>query len=131
MIDNHKLSWAEAFSVGYDPIDSQHKEIIDLYNLLCEASGPEDIRLAEDILGDYVAKHFAYEGEVMARHAYPDRAAHMADHQRLIRMYAAIKERGEDTATVMKLVVYKWFVEHVISDRMDMHLGRFLSARTG
>jgi hypothetical protein len=42
-------------------------------------------------------------------------------------MYGIIKMRNRNRSTVMKMIIYKWFVEHVISDAMDEDLGRFLS----
>ncbi len=121
------IVWTPAFSVGYEPIDKQHQVIVDLYNGLCADLSGSAMELAEQKLGDYIDGHFRFEDVLMERTGYAKRMAHLADHRRLIDMYKVIQARDQNKSTVMKIVVYKWFVEHVVSDEMDRDLGRFLS----
>ncbi len=125
----HTITWVPAFSVGYEPIDRQHQVIVDLYNGLCADLSGSTMDSAEKKLGDYIDGHFRFEDVLMERTGYAKRMAHLADHRRLIDMYRVIQARDENKSTVMKIVVYKWFVEHVVSDEMDRDLGRFLAGQ--
>ena len=109
----HTITWSQAYSVGYEPIDKQHVVIVDLYNELCDGLGGAKMEVAERKLGVYIENHFRFEEVLMERTNYSKRIAHLADHSRLIDMYQVIKSRDENKSTVMKIVVYKWFIEHV------------------
>lgn len=125
--DMNKITWTSTFSVGFPPIDDQHKAIIKLYNDLSDTVSDQAVITAENTLGRYVDEHFAFEHQLMVAHKYPRVNAHIADHNRLKSMYEMIQGRDNNKSTILKIVVYKWFVEHVVNDSMDKHLGAFLS----
>jgi hemerythrin-like metal-binding protein len=121
-----KIQWIPTFSVGFPPIDEQHKVIVGLYNDLSDVVSDQAVGAAETELGKYIVEHFKFEYQLMDRCKYPRMLAHHADHNRLKEMYEVIKSRDANKTTVMKIIVYKWFVEHVVNDSMDKHLGSFL-----
>ncbi len=125
-----KIAWSQEFSVGFDEIDDQHKKIIDLYNEIDESKTEEDNIKAEKKLGEYIDRHFKYEHNLMEESKYANKMNHVGDHLRLIELYKMIKRKDGNKNPVMKIIVYKWFVEHVINDDMDKHLGRFLKDRS-
>jgi hemerythrin-like metal-binding protein len=123
----NKIDWNPAFSVGFPPIDDQHKIIVGLYNVLSDVISDQAIGAAEVELGKYISEHFQFEYQLMEKYKYPRLLGHHADHNRLKEMYEVIKSRDTNKTTVMKIIVYKWFVEHVVNDSMDKHLGDYLS----
>ena len=123
----NKIQWNPTFSVGFAPIDDQHKVIVGLYNDLSDVISDKAIGVAEIELGRYISEHFQFEYKLMEKYKYPRLLAHHGDHNRLKEMYEVIKSKDTNKTTVMKIIVYKWFVEHVVNDSMDKHLGSYLS----
>ena len=82
------LSWKTEYSVGVMSVDLEHRELIDLINVLYERmdarSSPREI---ESSLGDIyktISMHFGHEERLMDEAKYDDYAAHKRDHDALL-----------------------------------------------
>lgn len=89
------LQWTTRLSLGIDTIDKEHQQLVRLINDLDAAikSGrPNDtVGQAIDKLSAYTVLHFGREERLFAQHAYPDAAAHKAQHAEFIAKVAAFK----------------------------------------
>lgn len=82
------IPWREAFEIGIESVDHEHRELIDLINQLhdrldCSAE-PE---IVAGFLGEIYARisaHFALEERVMRDLEYDDYADHKNDHEALL-----------------------------------------------
>lgn len=132
-----KIEWSDKLSVGFDLIDSQHKELIDRLNMLLSAmsEGRGRGRLDETIkfIEDYVVVHFETEEELMRKNLYPDYSLHRLEHQYLVVDFTTRKEElasGSPTsADVIK--TYNWLTDWVANHIMqtDVKLGTFLKGK--
>ncbi len=82
------IPWREAFEIGIESVDHEHRELIDLINQLHDRLGhsaaPE---IVAGFLGEIYARisaHFALEERVMRDLEYDDYADHKNDHEALL-----------------------------------------------
>lgn len=128
------LSWDPSLTLGVPAIDGQHIELFQRLDALLE--GARAGRSADEIgrmlgfLGDYVGTHFAAEEALMREYAYPDLAAHAAEHARFVEEFQALlREYLADGATLLLVLrvnarVTAWLREHIY--RADKALAAFL-----
>lgn len=82
------LQWKPEYSVGIASMDDEHREMIELINLVYEELGthPDNDQI-ESFLGDIfsaISMHFALEERIMRDANYYEYPAHKADHERLL-----------------------------------------------
>lgn len=82
------IPWREAFEIGIESVDHEHRELIDLINQLHDrldnSAAPE---IVAGFLGEIYARisaHFALEERVMRDLEYDDYADHKDDHEALL-----------------------------------------------
>ena len=125
--------WSDALSAGHDRIDSDHRELIDIFNRLNDAMvlghGSEIIKTTLAELTAYTVEHFAREEEMMRKTRYPEFAAHKRAHDDFVAKVADLKAKvdsGEGTVTIEVMEFVKdWLTAHIC--RVDRQLGHFLS----
>jgi diguanylate cyclase (GGDEF)-like protein/hemerythrin-like metal-binding protein len=91
-----RLVWQEAYECGQPKIDTQHRELFDLSNVLLDAacnseSEPAAFGEALDDLVMHVAQHFADEEELLQQHQYHDLSRHRRAHGQLLKRAAELK----------------------------------------
>ncbi|WP_299439567.1 bacteriohemerythrin [uncultured Rhodospira sp.] len=129
------LEWSDDLSVGYGPIDEQHKKLIDLFNDLDAAIGSGQ---AVDVIGgfleeliDYTAWHFRSEERLMEAHGYPDALAHKVQHVDLTEQAEDLQQRfldgDHDLADTLVPFLKDWLTNHIM--QVDKQLGAFLAAK--
>ena len=74
------LRWKSEYSIGIASIDDEHREMIDLINLIyAELASDADVVQIDECLGDIfsaISMHFALEERMMRSCDYADYAAH-------------------------------------------------------
>lgn len=112
--------WSDAFCVGVDDIDEQHRALFELINELAQAAlDPAKVTDLDGVfrkLEDYTLKHFRDEEMLMAAAAYPDLAAHRASHMHFVKVVADAKARhmaGAPPGLDTLLFFNAWLVEHI------------------
>jgi hemerythrin len=128
------MQWDPRLSVGVPLIDQQHQELIEALNRLLAAmaasKGAQEVRGLLDFLGEYVVTHFSAEEQLMARHRYPEAAAHRGEHEAFVAEFKALHAEfvraGPTTGLVIKLNgrVCNWLRDHIAG--ADKRLGAFL-----
>ena len=130
-----RVEWSDKLSVGYAPIDLQHKELINRVNMLLSAmaEGQGRNKLSETIkfIEEYVVVHFGMEEELMKKYDYPGYALHKMDHEQLVCDFLekkAVMEAGTPTSSDV-IKTYNWLAEWVSKHitTTDVKLGPFLA----
>ena len=84
--DRMRITFDKNLATGDAEIDAQHAELFDRIDKLLAASrekrSREEVGQMLTFLGDYVVHHFSAEERMMAAAAYPELAAHQAEHRR-------------------------------------------------
>ncbi len=91
------LQWHEAYESGHPTIDSDHRELFDLANVLLQRAGaavegPEAIAALETLL-DHIRVHFAQEEQILEERNYSHLTEHRRAHAGLLKRAAVLRER--------------------------------------
>lgn len=130
-----EICWSEGLCVGVSSIDEQHKQLTGLINEFYQAfAAGRDKELLDRLiasLADYVAAHFGAEEALMAQTAYPDSAAHKAEHRefldKTIGFLVASTEGREELSSEVLDYLTDWWITHIRGT--DMRLGEHLKAK--
>lgn len=120
------MIWTNALSVGIEEVDNQHHWLVDATNRLhdaLQAANVDRATVGEILEGlmDYTMNHFIAEESLFERYAYPDAAAHKAQHNhftatlmRLLTHFEAGRDIGPEVLTLLR----DWLLGHIMrSDR--------------
>lgn len=126
------LDWNESMSVGFEPIDCQHRELVQILNDLFDADtqgrGPEMISDILTRLINYTSEHFSAEERYFDKFGYPWSDSHKEEHQKLLQQVHAFKESFDVRETVLtdeiKSFLTEWIVNHIMGS--DKKFGRYL-----
>jgi hemerythrin len=81
------MAWNNSLATGIESIDTQHQQLVklvnELYDAMTQNRGKEATGKVLNELVAYTVKHFAHEERYFAQTAYPDTAAHIAEHEKL------------------------------------------------
>ena len=91
------LQWHEAYESGHPTIDSDHRELFDLANVLLQRAGaavegPEAIAALETLV-DHIRVHFAQEEQILEERNYSHLTEHRRAHAGLLKRAAVLRER--------------------------------------
>jgi hemerythrin len=123
------LEWKQEFALGVPDVDHEHRELIELINVLYAHLEQKDSAISvEDFLGEIYAKisaHFALEEKIMREHTYDQYEDHKADHERLLDEIRDIMDAYEDDARFDKnelaACLSTWFTEHFKTKDARLH----------
>ena len=116
------LSWNEKLSVGVASLDEDHKKLVALLNQLFDAiysgHGKESLGKTLDDMIAYAKTHFNHEEMFFAQTAYPDSAAHHAEHEKFTCRVLEEREKYKKGATgTLSLEVINflknWLLDHI------------------
>lgn len=121
LIRKEKVVWKEAYSVGIEAIDSDHKNLIKLLNQFQTAydyhTGEEFERMALDELVAYTKYHFKNEEELMETNGYPGFEAHREQHHLMIqeveRFLEDYEARGHEALQGVSEYLTGWLINHI------------------
>jgi hemerythrin-like metal-binding protein len=116
------IKWNNSYSVGFDKIDEQHKQLFtllnQLYNAMSVGKGREVITKTLDELTDYTKKHFFEEEKLMFVYSYPQYESHKALHTDFVTKIKEMRKKadaGEVRITIeLADFLKKWLVDHII-----------------
>ncbi len=121
------LTLRENFRTGIDPIDEQHREMIECYNDLERAvatAAPHEDRVnALYSLADATRRHFRFEENLLEANDYPDLERHRSEHETLLAQIDDWATRLRDgelnlTRDTMRLI-REWLLDHMVGS--DQH----------
>lgn len=133
------LVWRDAWLLGIDLLDADHREMVRLINAVFCADGtaePAASPIGErlDALFDHLRAHFEREERLLVAIDYPGLAEHKREHAiqmaELVDLKRAVTETGarclsEEAAEGIR----RWFFNHVIAE--DQRFARYYRERIG
>jgi hemerythrin len=133
--DCNALAWSAALSVGVPQIDWEHRQLLELFAVLCDPSHRDNHAFRRGCLEDLIAhvcNHFDHEETLMRQVDYPELEHHRNAHlnlldqfNRFLVLYTEFPQevREEDLPSF----VGAWLLDHIRGD--DKTLGDFLQER--
>ncbi len=125
--------WSSRFETGIALVDAQHKSLFEAVNRLAASLGSEDldhrVQGSLDFLAKYTQGHFKTEELFMREMAYPELAAHAAEHARLMKRVEVLQARlaqGEPMVRDVATFFAGWLQHHICG--RDMAYVRFMKA---
>jgi len=121
------FQWSKEMSVGVAALDSDHKCLIRIIDLLHDIRDHEDSqRMIETVLDTlllYGRHHFAREERVMAACRFPGRAFHHSEHQGFAKRIQGLRKRFKgkgDPKMASELLDYlsDWLRHHILIQDM-------------
>lgn len=122
------LVWREQLSVGNDVIDADHRNLIEIINLVEKSLvtiNRSDLTLALSSLSQYSKAHFAREEKIAGEAGYT-RVTHLhQSHEALLKKLDQVKQEIGDEWTASSvehfmIMLREWLVNHVIKEDMLM-----------
>lgn len=117
------VQWNDAYKIGHELIDSQHKRILEKINDIHDyVYGQKDIKVKEHLnfLLEYTQHHLNFEDEFMDKFHYPDLERHKSIHYEfkkktieLIYKYHQ-SEFTFDDVTNMLIFLKNWWINHIL-----------------
>jgi len=121
-MDEDLVVWNDSYSVGFTPMDDQHKKLVDIINsLLWSCRGGNSVSKTDSMLSfskasEYALTHFRAEEEYMKKAAFPDIDSHKKEHEKfLAEVKSAFKKYQESDSAPIDLAIYlkKWLLNHI------------------
>jgi hemerythrin-like metal-binding protein len=121
------IEWSEGMSVGVPALDSDHKCLIRIIDLLSDIEdrieAPRMIGTVLETLVLYGRHHFTREERVMAAVGFPGAAFHHGEHQGFTKYIRSLKQRCSgkgDPETAGELLEYlsAWLRHHILIQDM-------------
>ena len=121
-MDDDSVVWDDAFSVNFELIDNQHRELVRMTNTLfmgCKMGNTAaDVVFMKTIRSavEYAQTHFYTEEKFMTQADYPDFAVHKAEHEKFIStVINAVKEFEEGNSEPLSLARFlkQWLLNHI------------------
>ncbi len=130
------IQWSNVYSVGYEEIDEQHKELIAIINEVFDTLQKKDFHYVNvvdiiDRLERYIKSHFEFEEGLMVQHNYPDIELHASQHNYLrhkvfnTRIFEIDSPRDFYSETLSELL--DWLMNHI--KQTDKRLADFMNSR--
>lgn len=126
------MPWGPKLATGVEQIDTQHKELVRLVNLLHAAmrqqKGAQEVGRILDELTNYTVFHFGFEEKLFDRYRYPDTANHVKFHKDLVAKVSAFQQdfKSGKASVTMELMDFlkDWLKGHIMGT--DMAYAPFL-----
>ena len=123
------IEWNDAFNLGIEAVDSEHRDLVALINALHDAmsAGAGRAHVVDGISAIYtlVSRHFAHEEAYMRQTRYMAYAEHKEDHEVLLDDLQEILEQvgsdGEYQEARLSADLQYWFSEHFRTHDARLH----------
>ena len=125
-MDENAVTWNDSFSVGFEYIDNQHKELVKIVNTLyaaCKMGAVNaDIAYLQTISKamEYARVHFSDEEKYMGMVFYPELNEHKKQHEEFvveIKKSMKLFEEGKAAPIEMANFLKNWLLDHIaVSD---------------
>jgi hemerythrin len=128
------LSWKDEFLTGFETLDTSHRKLLDMINLLVaqiKQGNTNSFRKIFAFLDDHTRSLFPVEEDLMRLHKYPFAESHQQEHKRFIENYQELEKRSlsnmDDPRYISfrtELLLLDWVSSH--ATKADRHMTRFL-----
>lgn len=129
-----RFTWDDAFLIGIEELDHEHRLLIDdinrLHAELARRVEKSDLSEIENCLGEIHARmqaHFALEENVMQEHQYLFYDEHKREHDELLDSYTEymmrfLNESGISSSQPIEDNLERWVINHIVSSDKKMSL---------
>ncbi|HOX05137.1 MAG TPA: hemerythrin family protein [Planctomycetota bacterium] len=117
--------WSDAYLVGNEEIDGQHRRMFMLANTLPEKCTEASAQAIIAKLFAHAEEHFAAEERLMRQFGYPGAAAHRQLHTELAIKLQALSARALDSdenIRAFRQFVYDWITDHILNQDREFFL---------
>ncbi len=129
-----KLVWKDAYEIGIQIIDDQHKKLINIINDLYDANTSGSTHLILETifkqLADYVHYHFSTEEDMFQQYGYPKAKEHMSEHDDFRNKIKSLQEdnRGGNIVLSLKTIDFlkDWTINHILGT--DREFSNFIKS---
>ena len=130
-----QFEWSDIYSVGVRKIDAQHRQIVEMINMLISDPGAtvysETVSELLDKLTKYSREHFKTEENLLSKHEYPDLSSQKEEHKAYRTKIAGLCVKTmdhmdsvpEDILNFLK----SWWENHILDS--DMKYSAYLMER--
>lgn len=126
------FEWAKDMVIDHGPIDEDHRQLVEMVNVLHTATSEgRGIEVVDDVLHkviDYTLGHLQREEALMASIRYPQLEQHKRQHQQFADELNALKRKFEGgsitVASQLSLVLREWLSLHI--RRSDKEIAPYL-----
>ena len=126
------MEWEDSFNLNIESIDQQHSKLVDIINLLYEATQPDsskdELYALVDVLDkearainkmlEYTVFHFQHEEKLLLDNKYPDYEEHKERHDSFTKQVAMYKKHFDSAENVdvneMMGYLKSWLREHIL-----------------
>ena len=130
---NDSLTWDESISVQVELFDNHHKKLILLINRLYQSmengEGSSVLLPILEELVEYTAYHFSAEEDVFEKYNYPDKEAHIQQHQTFVAkakdLHSGLQAGSAVLTNEVLDFLQEWVVTHIM--KTDFKYSEFLS----
>ena len=121
-MDEDSVFWSDDYSVDFEMIDNQHKELVRMTNTLFEGckmgSTAADFAFIKTIRGavEYAQTHFFTEEKYMKLANYPEMAVHKQEHDSFVAtVVKAVQEfeDGKSEPIALARFLKNWLLTHI------------------
>ena len=122
-----KVVWADAYSVGVAAMDAQHKKLVGMINQLADCHAGRDRTSSETFhqvlraMFEYTQVHFRAEETYLQEIGYPQRAAHLGEHDAFVEKmtaYSMAAADGTHDCAGAYRYLKEWLLAHILSSDM-------------
>lgn len=129
------FEWAKDMVIDHGPIDEDHRQLVEMVNVLHSATSEgRGVEVVDDVLHkviDYTLGHLQREEALMASVHYPQLEQHKRQHQQFADELNALKRKYESgsitVAAQLSLVLREWLSLHI--RRSDKEIAPYLRTR--
>ncbi|OHD14451.1 MAG: hypothetical protein A2086_09015 [Spirochaetes bacterium GWD1_27_9] len=118
------LIWQEAYNVGIEKFDKQHKQLVSYINVLYNAINSNE---KQKVVGELIAKlieysetHFLEEEDLLKKIEYPEYSDHKIVHKKFIKTVRDFQDRYvKGDSLVCKDLLYflqRWLIKHILEE---------------
>ena len=122
-----QIVWKEAYSLGIQAIDEQHKKLLSIINELYDAQklGTTQAIISDVInkLTDYTVYHFNMEEQMQTENRYPQYEEHRQEHLGFIARLEELKKDAQKNNLLLSLktldFLKDWTISHILGTDKD------------
>lgn len=119
--------WNDDYLLGYDPMDSTHREFVETVHALDTASDAEMPAALERFIA-HAEAHFEQEKAWMSMDGFPARDCHVEEHDKVLasayQVRALVADGNYDIGRSFAVALKDWFPGH--ADYLDSALAKWM-----
>jgi hemerythrin len=121
------LVWREAYALGVELLDAQHREMVRLINLVLDSEAGDEGGARLDALIAHLRRHFETEEVFLRAIDYPLTEEHSREHSMQLAEFVDLRRsiaRGDESVGAeIRAEVRQWFFNHVVAE--DRRFGAY------